>query len=549
LTVGVLFFLAAGFVQLRAQSYPSTNPYVQPAPAYAPSGYGQASPYGQPQYQQSYPAQQQQGQPQQYDDQQGYGQQAYAPDYSNPPYPQQAQAPVQQPLSPDQLAQLVAPIALYPDTLVAQVLAAATYPAQVAAADGWRQSLGNAPPDQIIAGADVQGWDPSVKSLTAFPQVLSMMSHNLSWTTELGNAYYNQPQDVMQTIQVMRQRAQAAGTLQSNPWEQVSYQQGYIELAPVNPAVYYVPQYDPWTCYGAPVTPYSGFSFFGALGSIASIAGSAFLHYGPGIAMGAFTHTPWGILAWGLNWLTNELFFNHSNYYSHSTTVAHWNLPRRGGPYPERGFGGVPGERYNRFAGGENFANRGFERGTLPSRPMPMGRAPEPIAGNRAIVPARPELGGMDRNPVRPAFGNGSRPSEPPARPQAFAYNRAPEPVRQNFGSSAPARSGDSYGSRFGGGYASPTPAFRTPAAPQRNNFSEPSMNQGFGNQGFGNRAYGGARNSEMAYGGSKMAKGFGSEKMPKSFSQPKMKAPKAPHFSEHSSHGGGGHSSGGHHR
>src|SRR5262249_14208120 len=144
--------------------------------------------------------------------QQGYGQQL-------------GQAPVgaSQAISPEQLTQLVAPIALYPDNLVAEILAASTYPAQIAAADLWLRSMGGAPAEQIAAGADGQSsWDPSIKALTAFPQVLSWLASNLQWTTGLGNAYYNQPQDVLQTIQVMRQRAEDAGNLQSTPQEQVT---------------------------------------------------------------------------------------------------------------------------------------------------------------------------------------------------------------------------------------------------------------------------------------------------------------------------------------
>ncbi len=90
------------------------------------------------------------------------------------------------------------PIALYPDPLVAQVLTASTYPAQVADADRWRQAQGYAPAEQIAGGADAQNWDPSVKALTAFPQVLAEMDRNMRWTTDLGNAYYNQPQDILQ---------------------------------------------------------------------------------------------------------------------------------------------------------------------------------------------------------------------------------------------------------------------------------------------------------------------------------------------------------------
>ena len=141
--------------------------------------------------------------------------------------PQQEGRPPQ-PLNAEQLDQLVAPIALYPDNLVAQVLTAATFPEQVVDADQWRQSQSYASPYQIAAGADRQTWDPSVKALTAFPQVLAQMHRNLPWTSDLGNAYYNQPADILEAVQVMRQRAQAAGNLQSTPQMAVSYAQGNI---------------------------------------------------------------------------------------------------------------------------------------------------------------------------------------------------------------------------------------------------------------------------------------------------------------------------------
>ena len=271
------------------------GPQYAPAPQYAPvpqTGYGQSA-YGQGYTQPSYP-QQPYGQP----SYQGYGQQAYSrpqQPYPPQPYAQQPYVPQQpaqaypqqgggmQPLNADQLEQLVAPIALYPDTLVAQVLAASTYPAQVQDADGWLRAQGNVSPYQIAGGADGQNWDPSVKGLTAFPQVLAELDRNIQWTSDLGNAYYNQPQDVLEAIQVMRQRAEAAGNLQNTPQEQVSYEQGAIELAPPNPQMVYVPQYNPWTVYGDPVTPYPGFNLLSAVGSFFSSAlGSSPLQWGLG---------------------------------------------------------------------------------------------------------------------------------------------------------------------------------------------------------------------------------------------------------------------------
>jgi hypothetical protein len=322
LVFAVALMLVAGSRLMDAQ-YAAMQPYgaqgyarqqyaPQPGPAYgqgyAQPGYAQPQGYPQPAY--SQPGYQQQGYPQQgYGQAQPYAQQAYsAPSYPAPGsggYPQQGYGQqgygqaqqVPQALGAAQLEQLVAPIALYPDTLVAQVLAASTYPAQVADADGWLRAQGNASPYQIAGGADVQQWDPSVKALTAFPQVLDELARNSGWTTELGDAYYNQPQDVLQAVQVMRGRAQAAGTLQSTPQEQISYDQGNIELNPVSEQTVYVPQYNPWTAYGDPVTPYPGFSLLSAVGSFfSSTLGSSPLQWGLGIAMAAFNHTTWGWL-------------------------------------------------------------------------------------------------------------------------------------------------------------------------------------------------------------------------------------------------------------
>src|SRR6201996_3275182 len=135
--------------------------------------------------------------------------------------PVPTQAP---PQTPEQLQQLVAPIALYPDALVAQILAGATYPDQVVEADRWLQQNSGLKGDQLGQEVDKQPWDPSIKALTEFPSVLGNMDKNLSWTSSLGDAYVNQPEDVMNAVQVMRQRAQKAGNLNSTSQENVSQQ-------------------------------------------------------------------------------------------------------------------------------------------------------------------------------------------------------------------------------------------------------------------------------------------------------------------------------------
>src|SRR5579859_6396206 len=136
---------------------------------------------------------------------------AYQVDQSSAPVPVQTA-----PQTPEQLQQLVAPIALYPDALVAQVLAAATYPDQVVEADRWVQENKSLQGKQLADAVNRQPWDSSVKALTEFPSVLANMDKNLSWTSSLGEAYMNQQQDVMNAVQVMRQRAQQSGNLNSN---------------------------------------------------------------------------------------------------------------------------------------------------------------------------------------------------------------------------------------------------------------------------------------------------------------------------------------------
>ena len=286
-----------------------------------------------------------------------YDAQPYAPE-SDYDQPQQGYSQAQ-PMGPDQLDQLVAPIALNPDPLVALMLAASTYPQQVAEADQWRSAQGDAAPQQIAYGADQQNWDPSVKALTAFPQVLNEMDRNIQWTEALGNAYYNQPQDVLEAIQDMRRRAQAAGNLESTPQQQVSYNDGDIQLMPENPQVVYVPSYNPWNSYGEPVSPYPGFSLVGAIGDfLGSSYGSGALQFGLGTVLSAFNSTPWGLLSWGFNWLTQSLLFNQSDYYSHSPYVADWGF-RYGGPRAWM----RPHDWHDRNGYGRNRYGRGFDRG------------------------------------------------------------------------------------------------------------------------------------------------------------------------------------------
>src|ERR1700746_834193 len=156
---------------------------------------------------------------------------------------EQSPAPAPQ-QSPQELQQLVAPIALYPDALVAQILAAATYPTQIVEADRWMQRHTHLKGEELAKEVDKQDWDPSVKALAQFPSVLENMDKNLSWTSSLGEAYINNPQDVTDAVQQMRQQAQQAGNLKSTDQERVTTQGNTIIIEPANPEVVYVPAYD-----------------------------------------------------------------------------------------------------------------------------------------------------------------------------------------------------------------------------------------------------------------------------------------------------------------
>src|ERR1700726_2642056 len=257
--------------------------------------------------------------------------------------------------TPEQLQQLVAPIALYPDSLVAQVLAASTFPEQVVEADRWVQENPDLKGDALGHAVDQQPWDPSVKALTAFPSVLGNMDKNLSWTSSLGDAYYNQQQDVMDAVQVMRQRAEEAGNLKSTPQQNVTTQDSTIEIEPANPEFVYVPAYDPWLVYGGPIVawpgwyPYPGIWYEGP-----------YLSFGVGFGIGYFGGFGWGWNRWGFDWHHRYAIYNHERYYSRSNTFYNRNAFNRGG--------GARGEAFNR--GGEGARGGAFNRPGATPRPF-----------------------------------------------------------------------------------------------------------------------------------------------------------------------------------
>jgi|SRR5580658_9337437 hypothetical protein len=147
---------------------------------------------------------------------------------------------------PDQLDQLLGPIALYPDPLIALILPASTFPADIASAAGYLASNGDP------AGVDAQPWDPSVRGLAHYPDVLKWMNDNIDWTRTLGAAFAMQPSDVMKSVQQLRAKARAAGTLTSTPQQQVEVEGDDIAIVPAQQDTMYVPAYDPDVVYDVP---------------------------------------------------------------------------------------------------------------------------------------------------------------------------------------------------------------------------------------------------------------------------------------------------------
>jgi hypothetical protein len=317
-----------------------------------------------------------------------------------PPPPQaapQGGGPAQK-LKQEELDQLLAPIALYPDALLAQILMASTYPLEIVQAARWSKQGSNKDlkGDQLETALQAQTWDPSVKSLVAFPQVLTMMNEKLDWTQNLGDAFLAQEKDVMDTVQKLRAKAQAAGNLQSTPEqkiivEQAAPQQTIIKIEPASPQVVYVPTYNPMVVYGAwPYPPYPPYYYYPP----GYVAAAGIVSFGVGMAVGAAL---WG----GCNWGGGSVNVNVNNYNNFNRT----NISNG------------------------NWQHNSNHRGAVPyknaSTRQQYGRGQQPGASTREAYRGRAEQGrqqlgqgGLNQGSQnRPGGGQGGMGQRPEARP------------------------------------------------------------------------------------------------------------------------------------
>ncbi|MGH7410214.1 MAG: DUF3300 domain-containing protein [Candidatus Methylomirabilis sp.] len=207
--------------------------------------------------------------------------------------------------SREELEQVLAPIALYPDSLLVQILMASTYPLEVVQADRWTKENKDLKGDALTASLEKQQWDPSVKSLVNFPQVLEMMSQKLDWTQKLGDAFLAQQKDVMDTVQKLRNKAEAQGNLKTTKEQKVIVEKETqtIVIESASPQVIYVPTYNPTVVYGAwPYPAYPPYYYYPP----GYVAGAAVFGFAAGVAVGAAWGYAWG----GSNWRGGEVNVN-----------------------------------------------------------------------------------------------------------------------------------------------------------------------------------------------------------------------------------------------
>ena len=333
------------------------------------------------------------------------GSTALATTQEQPPAPDSQAAK----LPPDQLDSLVAPIALYPDPMLSQTLVASTYPLEVIQLQQWLAQNKGMNEKQLADAVKKQDWDPSIQGLAALPDVVKLLAENIKWTTDLGNAFLAQQNDVMDAVQRMRKKAQDAGNLKSSEQQKVETKtvesKQVIVVEQANPQVVYVPSYNPTVVYGAPVYAYPPIAYPPPGYYAAGMA----ISFGVGVAMGAMWSGGWGYdCGWGGN---NNVTINNNNNFVNNSNRQNINNANRGNrpsTQPARGNsnwqhnpqhrGGAPyGDRNtaNRYGGttrGDSMANRQANARQNQARQQPAGgrdmsnRGTGPSAGTRDMA-------------------------------------------------------------------------------------------------------------------------------------------------------------------
>jgi hypothetical protein len=391
-----------------------------------------------------------------------------------PPCSYSQGSPSPQVFKAEELDQILAPIALYPDSLLTQILMASTYPLEIVQADRWAKQNKDKKGDALAKALETQPWDPSVKSLVNFPQVLTMMSEKLDWTQKLGDAFLAQQKDVMGTVQKLRAKAQASGNLKTTKEQVVKVEQQVIIIEPASPQVIYVPAYNPTVVYGAWAYPaYPPYPVYPP-GYVATTAAFSF-------AAGAAVGAAWGY-AWGnANWHGGDVNINVNQNANINKNIdrgkyatqyqgkgqagqGQWqhDASHRGGvAYKDQG----TAQKYNRGTGGEAAKSREAYRGktgqgaggasTQPAsggaRAGTMDRGGQAGAGSGG----RQSPSTMDRGGQQNAFGGmdkGSNTKMQSDRGQASRQSMSSAQSTQRGGGGASGGGSRGGGGRSGGG-------------------------------------------------------------------------------------------------
>ncbi|MGK2906514.1 MAG: DUF3300 domain-containing protein [Desulfuromonadales bacterium] len=238
--------------------------------------------------------------------------------------------------SREELAQMLAPIALYPDTLLSQVLMASTYPIELIEADRWVKQSPELKDDELDNALLSKSWDTSVKALCHFPSILALMSERISETTDLGNAFLAQEEEVLDMVQELRTSARAEGNLASSNQQKVIVEKEAIIIEPASSQVIYVPYYDPYSVYGSWWYPAYPPYFWGPPGVSYGIGFS----YWPGYYFG-FSYTNWSYFDWQYRYVYIDAYkrpryVRHDHWAANPGRWHHSPAHRRGVAYGDK---------------------------------------------------------------------------------------------------------------------------------------------------------------------------------------------------------------------
>ena len=314
----------------------------------------------------------------------------------------------------EELDQLLAPVALYTDPLLSQILMASTYTLEVVMAGKWVEQNKGLQGDSLAAALEEQTWDPSVKSLVNFPQVLDMMNQKLEWTQKLGDAFLAQQKDVLDTIQKLRAKAQESGNLKTTQEQVVKVEQEIIIIESASPQVVYVPVYDPVVVYGTwwypQPPPYYYYPPGYAPGAVA-------FSFAVGVAIGSSWGYAWG----GCNWhsghvdidVNRNININHninrSRYEQQYNRTGnrgqsawqHDTNHRKGVSYRDQG----TAQKYNRASTADASKSREAYRGRTETGKQDVSRGNadqsknhQNVAGNKAAQPHGSSFESIDRS-------------------------------------------------------------------------------------------------------------------------------------------------------